>query len=70
MISRTFLLRVASDGWRAAAQWAGIASTPQGVVDPADVVEWNGILVQYGLHPFEGDSLQEPQPRAIQGFDA
>lgn len=70
MASGTFLMRVGSDACRAAAQWAGFASTPHAAVDPADAAEWHRIFRQYGLDSFTGEPARRPQARVVQGFDA
>lgn len=57
MASGTFLLRVGSDGCRAAAQWAGIAATPQGMVDRTDAAEWSRIIAQFAPQARAGDPL-------------
>lgn len=69
MASGTFLLRVASDGCRAAGQWAGIASTPRGAVDRADVAEWNRIVAQFGLQPWSDEPLPRLGAREAHEFD-
>jgi peptidoglycan/xylan/chitin deacetylase (PgdA/CDA1 family) len=53
-----FIMRVAHDVWRAAVQWAGLASRPQGDVDPAHATQWAAILRQAGLEP----SCEPPRP--------